>query len=184
MTNYGRNRTVRRQSVRQKKRAKISVQEGGQEREEYSLIAEKFLWGTKALRQLHCSIQAVQCIWGTEAPNNSNIQLSGYMKRQTWVIESQLPLPGLDCGRQWYNGWGNSQEEKEKSTTGKWQWGELEGDPNRVLCLSGDVLKPRSQDGAAVAQEVQWVVQWQDQWFNPHVLWSTWWSFHGQDTVP
>lgn len=75
-----------------KKRAKMSVQEGGQEGDEYSLIAEKHFWGTKALLQLLCSIQVVQCILGTEAPNISNIQPSGDM----------IPFPSLHCGRVLY----------------------------------------------------------------------------------
>lgn len=87
------------ESGSKKKRAKISVQEGGQERDEYSLIAEKHFYGTKALLQLLCSLQAMQCILGTEAPNISNIEPSGDIKRQTWAIESQLPFPGQHFGR-------------------------------------------------------------------------------------
>lgn len=34
--------------------AKMAVQEGGQEGEEYSLIAEKHRWGSKALLRLLC----------------------------------------------------------------------------------------------------------------------------------
>lgn len=35
-------------------RAKTAVQEGGQEGDEYALIAEKHSWGCKALLQLLC----------------------------------------------------------------------------------------------------------------------------------
>lgn len=60
--------------------AKMALQEGGQEGDEYSLIAEKHRWGSKALLQLFCWIQAMQCTWGTEAPNLSNTLPSGDMK--------------------------------------------------------------------------------------------------------
>lgn len=95
-TNYGKHRTVR-NKWEGKKRAKMSVQEGGQEGYEYSLIAEQHFWGTKASLQLLCSIQAMQRKLGTEAPSIPNIQPSGDI-RQTRVKKSQLHFPGLQYG--------------------------------------------------------------------------------------
>lgn len=58
-----------------------------------------------------------------------------------------------------YIGWGNSQQAKEASTTGCWQWAEFEGAQNRVLCLSWDTIMPSylQTEGALYPS---WPVRW------------------------
>lgn len=75
------------------------VQEGGREGDECSLIAEKDCWGCNALLQLLCSIEAMQYVGGTQAPNLSSTQSIVDMKKQAWAVESQLPFPCLHYGR-------------------------------------------------------------------------------------
>lgn len=58
-------------------------------------------------------------------------------------------------------GWGNSQQAKDKSTTGSWQWGEFEGAQNRVPCFSWDVIMPRSLQTQGVLYP-PWPASWAD----------------------
>lgn len=127
----------------------------------FDLIAEKHCWGSKALLQLLCWIQAMQCIGSTEAPKLSKTRPSGVVKRQAWVGESQLP-PLLSALWQIVDiGWGNSLQAKEEATTGSWQWGEFKGAQNWVLCLSWDVIMPKSlQTNGALYPS--WPANWAD----------------------
>lgn len=110
--------------------AKTAVQEGGQEGDEYSLIAGKHRWGSKATTALlnpghamhmrHRGTKPLQhsAIWRYEKTG------LGGRERATPPLSALWQIVGT--------GSRNSQQAKEESTTGSWQWGEFEGAQNRV----------------------------------------------------